>query len=42
MQYFGSNNVERVGESWMEVKMRCVVDGAELRWMELGGGECTV
>ena len=29
--------------SWVEVKMSWVeVDGAGWRWMELGGGGCTV
>ena len=29
--------------SWVEVKMNWVeVDGAGWRWMELGGGGCTV
>ena len=43
MQYFGSNIVEGVPESWVEVEMRWVeVDGAGWRWMELGGGGCTV
>ena len=36
MRYFASNNVESVAESWVEL------DGAELLWMELGGGGCTV
>ena len=49
MQYFGSNIVEGVAESWVEVEMSCVevsgagwtwveVDETEWRWMELGGG----
>ena len=39
MRYFGSNNVEGVGESWVEVKMSCVeMDGVGWRWVELGGG----
>ena len=29
MQYFGSYNIEGVGESWVE---------AEMSWVELGGG----
>ena len=43
MRYFGSNNVEGVSESWVEVKMRWVeLDGAEWRWIEPGGGGCTL
>ena len=50
VQYFGSNNVENVAESWMEAEMSWVeVDGAGWRlqsagwrWMELGGGGCMV
>ena len=43
MQYFGSNIVERVAKSWVEAEMSWVeVDGAGWRWMELGGGGCTV
>ena len=39
MQYFGSNIVEGVAESWVEVEMSWVeVDGAGWRWVELGGG----
>ena len=39
MQYFGSNIVEGVAESWVETVMSWVeVDGAGWRWMELGGG----
>ena len=37
MQYFGSDNVKSVAESWVEE-----VDGAGWRWMEPGGGGCTV
>ena len=34
MQYFGSNIVEGVAESWVEAKMSWVeVDGAEWRWV---------
>ena len=33
LQYFGSNNVEGVAESWVE---------AEMSWVVLGGGKCTV
>ena len=34
MQYFGSNNVEGVAESWVEAKMSWVeVDGAGWRWV---------
>ena len=32
MQYFGSNNVETVTESWVEAEMSC------MGWMELGEG----
>ena len=32
MQYFGSNNVESVTESWVEAEMSC------MGWMELGEG----
>ena len=43
MQYFGSNIVEGVAESWVEAEMSLVeVDGAGWRWMELGVGGCTV
>ena len=50
MQYFGSNIIESVGESWVEPEVSWVevgmswveVDGAGRRWMELGGGGCTV
>ena len=35
LQYFGSNNVEGVAESWVEAEMSWVVLG------ELGGGEWT-
>ena len=50
MQYFGSNIVGSVAESWVEAKMSWVeveissveVDGAAWRWMELGGSGCTV
>ena len=34
MQYFGSNNVEGVAESWVEAEMSWVeVDGAGWRWV---------
>ena len=33
VRHFGSNSMEGVAESWAE---------AEMRWMELGGGGCTV
>ena len=34
MQYFGSNIVEGVGESWVEAEMSLVeVDGAGWRWV---------
>ena len=37
MQYFGSNIVEGVAESWMEAEMSWVeVDGAGWSWVELG------
>ena len=40
MQYFGSNIVEGVAESWVEAEISWVeVDGAGLK---LGGGGCTV
>ena len=50
MQYFGSNIVEVVAESWVEAEMSWVEVGgagwrlkrAGWRWMELGGGGCTV
>ena len=43
MQYFGSNIVGGVAESWVEAKMSWVeADGAGWRSMELGGGGCTV
>ena len=53
MQYFGSNIVEGVAESWVETEMSLVevngagwrwveVNGAGWGWMELGGGGCTV
>ena len=53
VQYFGSNIVEGVAESWVETEMSLVevngagwrwleVDGAGWGWMELGGGGCTV
>ena len=50
VQYFGSNIVEGVAESWVETEMSLVeVDGAEWslkwvgwRWMELGGAGCAV
>ena len=46
-QYFGSNIVEGVAESWMEAEMRWLEVGgagwrlkwAGWRWMEVGGGE---
>ena len=38
MQYFDSNIVEGVAESWAETEMSWMeVDGAGWRWMELGG-----
>ena len=50
VQYFGSNNVEGVAESWVEAEMSWVevdetrwrLKWAGWRWMELGGGGCTV
>ena len=43
VQYLGSNIVEGVAESWVEVKVSWVeVDEAGWRWMELGEGGCTV
>ena len=43
VQYFGSNIVEGVAESWVEAEMSLLeVDGAGWRWMELSGGGCVV
>ena len=43
VQYFGSNIVEGIAESWVEAEMSWVeVDGTEWSWIELGRGECTV
>ena len=53
MQYFRSNIVEGVAESWVEAEMSWVelgragwrwmeLSGAGWRWMELSGGWCTV
>ena len=43
MQYFGSNIVEDVAESWVEAEMSWVeVDGAGWRWMQLGGAGCRI
>ena len=50
VQYFGSNIVEDVAESWVEAEISWVeVDGADWRlkragwrWMDLVGGGCTV
>ena len=37
MQYFGSNIVEPVAETWVEAGMNWVeVDGAGWSWVELG------
>ena len=37
MQYFGSNIVEGVAESWVEAEMSWVeVDGAGWSWVEVG------
>ena len=49
-EYFGSNIAEDIAESWLEaitswveVEMSWVeVDPTGWRWMELGGGGCTV
>ena len=36
VKFFGSNNVEGVAESWVEVEMSWMeVDGARWRWMEV-------
>ena len=38
MQYFGSNIVEGIAESWVEAEMSWVeVDGAVWSWVEMGG-----
>ena len=38
MEYFGSNIVEGVAESWVEAEISWVeVDGAGWNWVELGG-----
>ena len=38
MQYFGSNIVESVAESWVEAEMSWVeVDGAGCSWVEVDG-----
>ena len=43
VQYFGSNIVACVAESRVKCEMSWVeVDGAGWRWMELGGGGCTI
>ena len=43
MQYFGSNIVEGVAESYVVTEMSWVeIDGAGWRWMELGGSGSTV
>ena len=43
VQYFGSNTVEGVAESWLEAEISWEeVGGAGWGWMELGGGGCTV
>ena len=37
MRYFGSNNVEGVAESWVEIEMSWVgVDGGGWSWVEVG------
>ena len=37
LQYFGSNNVEGVEESWVETEMSWVrVDGGGWSWVEVG------
>ena len=39
MRYFGSNNLEGVAESWVEVEMSWIkMGGAEWRWVELVAG----
>ena len=39
VQYFGSNNVEGVSESWVEAEISWMeVNGAGWRWMEIGEG----
>ena len=39
MQYFCSNNVEVLAESWVWIEMNWVeMDGAGWIWVELGGG----
>ena len=39
MRYFGSNNLEGVAESWVEVEMGWIkMGGAEWRWVELVAG----
>ena len=39
VQYFGSNNIESVAESWVEAEMSWVeLGGAGWSWVELGGG----
>ena len=43
MQHLGSNNVEGVAESSVEVEMSWVeVDGAGWSWVEVDGAGCTV
>ena len=43
MQYFGSNIVKGVAESWVEAEMSWVeLGGAGWSLMELGGAGCTV
>ena len=43
VQYFGSNFVEGVAESWVETEMSWVeLGGAGWRWIELGEDGCTV
>ena len=38
VQYFGSNIVEGIAESWVEAEMSWVeVDGAVWSWVEMGG-----
>ena len=40
MQYFGSNIVEGVAESWVEAEMSWVE--VEMTLVELGGAGCTI
>ena len=43
MRYFGSDNVESVADSWVEVEMSCVeMGGAGRSCVEVDGGGCSV